>query len=106
MSIQPTNDLVLIGDTPFQCESQPRRGSCLPVDSSEMQKILAEVARNKHTKSELLFVLLHFAKELESIKTDFGPELDTPFKELVTKFTDVTQKVTETPRVTFSKRDH
>ena len=33
-SIQSLNDLVVIGDIPFSCESQPRRISCLLVDSS------------------------------------------------------------------------
>ncbi len=32
MSIQPSNYSVLIDDTPFACESQPRRVSCLLVD--------------------------------------------------------------------------
>ncbi len=62
MSIQPSNDFVLIGDTPFSCESQPRRVCCLQVDSSKMQKILAKAARSKHTESELFLVYLHFAR--------------------------------------------
>ena len=41
MSIQPSNYSVLIGDMPFACESQPRLASCLMVDSSKMQTILA-----------------------------------------------------------------
>jgi hypothetical protein len=56
------------------------------------RKKLAKVARNKHTESALFVVSLHFAEELESIKTDFGPELDTCLKELVTKFADVNQE--------------
>jgi hypothetical protein len=68
MSIQPLNNSVLIGDTPFACESQPRRVSCLLVDSSKMQKKLAKTARNKHTESELFLVSLHSSEELESIK--------------------------------------
>jgi len=39
MSVQPSNDLVLIGDIPFPCESQPRSVLCLLVDSFKMQKI-------------------------------------------------------------------
>ena len=35
---------------------------------------------------------LHFAKELECIETDFGPELDTHLKELVTEFANVTRE--------------
>jgi hypothetical protein len=76
MSIQPSNDLVLIGGMPFPCESQPRRVSCLLVNSYKMKKILTKGARNKHTKSELFLVSLHFSEELESIKTNFGPESD------------------------------
>ena len=57
-----------------------------------MHKILAKVARSKHTESELFLVSLHFDEELESIKIDFGPELDTQLKELVTEFADVTQE--------------
>ena len=55
-----------------------------------MQKILAKAARNKHAESELFLVSLHFAEELESIKTDIGPESNTQLKELVTEFVDVT----------------
>ena len=62
------------------------------VDLSKMQKILAKAVRNKHTESELFLVSLHFAEELESIKTDFVPELDIPLEELVTEFADVTQE--------------
>jgi hypothetical protein len=57
-----------------------------------MKKILAKVARNKHTLSELLLVSIHFVEELESIRTKFGPKLDIQLKELVTKFVDVTQE--------------
>ena len=92
MSIQPSMNLVLIADIPFLCESQPRRISCLLVDSSKMHKILAKATRSKHTESELLLMPFHFAEELESIKADFGPELDTQLKELVTHFADVTQE--------------
>ncbi len=90
MSIQPSNNLVLIGDTPFPCESQPRWISGLLVDSAKMQKILAKVARNKHTESKLFLVSLHFAEELEPIKADFDLKLDAQLKELVTEFADVT----------------
>jgi hypothetical protein len=85
MSIQPSKDMVLIGGISFICVSQPRRVSCFLVDSSKMHKILAKAARNKHTKSELFLLSLHFAKELESIKIDFAPELDTRLKDLGTK---------------------
>ena len=47
--IHPSTGLVLIGDIPFPCESQPRRVSCLLIDSSKTKKILTKVARNKHT---------------------------------------------------------
>ena len=90
MSIQTSNDLVLIGEISFSCESQPHRVSCLLADSSKMQKILAKAARNKQTESELFLVSLHFAEELESIRTCFGPELGIQLKKLVTKFIDVT----------------
>ncbi len=40
-------------------------------------KILANAARQKHNESESFLVSLHFAQELESINTNFGPELDT-----------------------------
>jgi hypothetical protein len=57
-----------------------------------MQVILAKAARNKYAESELFLVSLHFSEELESIKTDFGPELDKQLKELITEFVDVTQE--------------
>jgi hypothetical protein len=37
-------------------------------------------------------VSLQFAEELESIKIDFGPELNTQLNELVNEFDDVTQE--------------
>jgi hypothetical protein len=92
MSIQLSNNSVLIGDMPFACESQPRRVSCLLVDSSKMQKIFAKAACSKHTESELFLVSLHFSEELESIKTDFGPELDAQLKKRVIEFANVTQE--------------
>jgi len=92
VSFQPSNNLVMIGYLTFTCDSQPRRVSCLLADSSKMHKILAKDVRSKHIESELLLVSLHFAEELECIKTDFGPELDTQLKELVIEFSDVTQE--------------
>jgi len=80
MYIQPSKDMVLIGDIPFSRESQPRRVSCLLAGSSKMQKILAKSARNKHIERELCLVSLRFAEEFMSIKTDFGPELDSQLK--------------------------
>ena len=93
ISIQLSKDMVLISDISFICESQLRRVSCLLVDSSKMHKELTKAARDKHTnKSELFRGSLHFVEELESIKTDFGPELDIQLKELATEFADVTQQ--------------
>jgi hypothetical protein len=54
-----------------------------------MQKILTKAARNKRNECEIFLVSLHFNEELQSIKTDFGPELATQLKELVTEFADV-----------------
>ena len=82
--------MIPIGKILFACELQPRRISCLLVDSSKMQKILAKSARNKHTNSELFLVSLHFAEELESMKTNVGLELDIQLKQLVTEFAYVT----------------
>jgi len=48
MSIQPSKKMVLDGDIPFLCESQPHRVSCLLVESSKMHKIFAKAARSKH----------------------------------------------------------
>ena len=68
MSIQPSNNSVMINDRSFPCESQPWRISCLLVESSKMQKILTKAARNKHNECELFLVSLHFNEELQSIK--------------------------------------
>ena len=40
---------------------------------------------------------LHFSEKLEYKKTDFGPELDTQLKKLVTEFVDVTQELQGLP---------
>jgi len=62
-----------------------------------MKKTFAKAARNKHTESELFLVSLQFPEELESIKMDFGPELDKQWKELTTEFVDVTQEIQGLP---------
>ena len=76
MSSQPSNNLFMINDRSSPCESQPRRVSCLLVDSSKMQKILTRAVRNKHKECELFLVSLHFAEELQIIKPDFSSVLD------------------------------
>ena len=81
----------MINDRSFPCEAQPRKISCLLVDSSKIQKILIKAARNKHNEYELFLVSLHFNEELQSLKTDFGSKLDNKLKELITEFVDVTQ---------------
>ncbi len=55
-----------------------------------MQQILANVARNKQTGSELFLVPLHITNELVFVKIDFGPELDIQLKERVTEFANGT----------------
>ncbi len=45
-----------------------------------------------NTESELFLVSLYFSEQLESIKIDFGPELDIQHKVLVTEFVDVTEE--------------
>ena len=87
----------MINDQLFPCESQPSRISCLLVDSSKMQKFLTKATRNKHNECELFQVSLHFAEELQTIKTEFGSELDNKFKELITEFADVSQEPQELP---------
>ena len=67
------------------------------VEYSKMQKISTKAARNKHNECELFLVSLLFAKELQTIKTDFGSELNTKLKELITEFADVTQEAQELP---------
>jgi len=102
MFIQPSNNLVMINDQLFPCESQPSRISCLLVDSSKMQKFLTKATRNKHNECELFQVSLHFAEELQTIKTDLSSELDTKLKELITEFADVTQEPQGLPHIEVS----
>ncbi len=96
MSIHSSNILVMIDADLFPRESRPRRVSCLLVDS-EMQKMLAKAARSKHADTELFLVSLHFDKELESIQTKFGLELDTQRKDLMIEFVEVTKEPQRIP---------
>jgi hypothetical protein len=64
MYIQPSTDLVLIADIPSSCESQPRRVSCLLIDLSKMQKILAKAARNKQIERYFFLMSIHFAESI------------------------------------------
>jgi hypothetical protein len=67
------------------------------VDSSKMHNIFAKAARKKQAESKLFLVWLHFAKELKTIKTDFGYESNTRLKESVTKFADAEQEPRSLP---------
>ena len=66
VSIQPSDSSILIGNRPCPCDSQPRRVSCLLVDSSRMQTILTKIDRNHRTQSGLILVSVHFTEELEN----------------------------------------
>ncbi len=91
LRIRSSTNLVGIANRLVSYESQPRRGSCLLVNSSKIQQILAKAARNKRTKSDVFLVSLHFDEELESIKTYFGSEFDKQLEELIiTEFVYVT----------------
>ena len=60
VSIQPSNNSEMNNDRSFPCEAQPRRISCLLVDSSKMQKSLTKAARNNYNECELFLVSLYF----------------------------------------------
>jgi len=57
-----------------------------------MQKMLTEAFRNKRNECGLFLVPPHFFEELKTIITDFGSELYTKLKELITEFADVTHE--------------
>jgi hypothetical protein len=80
MSIQPSSNLVMIGDQPLPCEPQPRRVFCFLVYSPKMQNMLTKTIRNQRNEFKLFLVLLHSAEELQTFKIYFGSELDTKRK--------------------------
>ena len=72
MVIQPSMNSFTIGMNVVNCKAEPRRVSCMVVDSDKMNKIIIKQSRNKKNPSELFLISLQFMEELDSVKSDFG----------------------------------
>ena len=60
------------GDYTIQCNRESRRISCFIVDTDKMKQIIYKHARNKKDPVDFFLISLHFAKELATIKSEFG----------------------------------
>ena len=75
-----------------KCNREARKISCLIVDTDKMNQIIVKKARNKKDPVDFFLISLHFAKELATIKNDFGEQFDQQLKHLGTEFADVTEE--------------
>jgi len=71
------------------CHREPRRISCLLVDSSKMDKILIKQSRNRKSPKDIFLIALQFKEDFKTIKSDFGDQFDKLLKERITDFANV-----------------
>jgi hypothetical protein len=57
-----------------------------------MNQIIAKQAWNKKDSVDAFLISLHFAKDLATVKSDFGEQFDQHLKHLITEFADVTEE--------------
>ena len=62
------------------------------VASDKMDQIIVNQAINNKNPSDVFLISLHFAKDLASVKIDFGEQFDQQLKQLVTELADVTEE--------------
>jgi hypothetical protein len=72
VAIHPNLNSFTMGDYTIQCNRESRRISCLIVDTDKMNKTIAKQSRNKKDPVDVFLISLHFAKELTTVKSDFG----------------------------------
>ena len=61
------------------------------VDSDKLDQIIVKQVRNQKNSSDV-FLILNFAEDLASVKSDFGEQFDQQLKQLITEFADVTEE--------------
>ena len=57
-----------------------------------MDEIIIKQSWNKKNPADVFFISLQFKEDLETIKSDFGEQIDKHPKQLITKFVDVTEE--------------
>jgi len=72
VAIHPTLNSFTMRDYTVECNRESRRISCLIVDTNKMRQIIAKHARNNKDLVDVFLISLQFAKELATVKSDFG----------------------------------
>ena len=81
-----------MGDCTIHCNREPRRISCLIVDTDKMKQIIDKQSRNKKDPEDFFLISLHFAEELATVKSVYGEHFDQQLKHIITDFADVTEE--------------
>ena len=91
-TIYPSSNEFTVKNATVACHREPRRISCLLVDTAKMDKILIKQSRNKKNPADVFLISLQFKEDLETIKSNFGDQFDKHLKQLITEFFDVTEE--------------
>jgi hypothetical protein len=76
LMIYPSSNEFNVRKATVTCHREPRRISCLLVDSGKMDIIRIKQSRNKKNPSDIFLISLKFKEDLETSKSDFGEQFD------------------------------
>ena len=76
MIIRPSMNSFTVSMNTVNCKAEPRRVSCVIVDSDKINQIIIKQSRNKKRPSELFLISLPFTEDLKSVKSDFNELFD------------------------------
>ena len=80
VTIHPSSNEFTVESPTVACHREPRRTSCLSVDTAKMDKILIKQSRNKKNPADVFLISLQFKEDLEMNKSDFGEQFDKHLK--------------------------
>jgi len=90
--IDPSLNTFTVGDLTIIYNRESRRISCMIVDFNKTDQIIVKQVRNNNNPSDVFLMSLHYAKDLGSVKSDFGEQFDQQLKQLIMEFADVTEE--------------
>jgi len=95
--MRPSSNEFTMKNATVDCHREPRRISCLLVETTKMDKILIKQSRNKKNPADIILISLRIKEDLETIKSDFGEQFDKQLKQLIAEFVDVAEELEGLP---------